>query len=446
MIKKIISLCLCALLFCSVLSIAPTAKAQTVSQDYTVKVTSACAHTGATASVNIVLGAEEAHDFLEMQCLLVYDKTRLELITEETDAHAPVAAKGFTFAWATDTFEEYTHAHTAAFTVKTEDGEVATYGKDTHCLTLSFRVKENAPLGDAYIKLIELSDQNATTYFAVGDGMFADASYTDGKISVLPDEYLLPGTGLGQYSVSVSIDGVRTSYYVSDGDTRLPGAMQQNGRITVAWKNRGKYYLPGTPMVIEGNLSLEAVTIAVPETVKGAAIKISPNPNNTALRFKAMISAEDLDNLIALFGDENVLHGMLMAPQQNIDFVGGCTFEAFAPHVKPYGKLPYIDEPLEDGEFYEQKDGKYVLTGLVEGYTDNNLRSGVRMNAVAYVTVTIGEESFTVYGADDFTAARDVGYVVNQALNAYYSDRALYTDDQVEWLLALQERCSPQEE
>ena len=441
MMKKIIALCLFLSLLASVLAVVPAAKAQRAAVVQTVKVSTSHAQRTEEASVDIVLCAESKRSFFAMQGLLVYDKTRLELVTDENGAPIYTNGNGFVFSTESGLFEEYTEEHALAFTVKTENGKALSYSRDTVCFTLTFRVKEDAPLGDGYVRLISLTDKKASTSLDMGGGSFADVYYEDGKVNVMPNGYRPLPFESANHDVITVVDGVRTSFGVVEADTNIPGMMLENGRVTVAWKSGDRYYLPGEAITLTGNITLEAVTVAVPKTERGAAIKITPNPNDTALRFKVTMSANDLDAIRAIFGEENVSYGMLLAPQQNIDFVGDCSFEAFEPYVKPGRKPPYYDVPMASDEYYEKKNGICTLTGMMEGWTDDNLKSGVRVNAVAYITVTLGEESFTVYGEDDFSAARDVGYVVSCALDAYLANRALYTDDQIIWLRELKRRC-----
>ena len=442
MMKKIIAFCLFLVLLSSAFAVSPAAKAQKATEVQTVRVSTAYAVEGEEAEVDIVLCTEGERSFFAMQGLLVYDKTRLELIVNDDGLPIYKDGSGFAFSVESGLFEEYTENHALPFSLETASGEVLTYSRDTVGFTLSFRVKENAPLGDAYVRLISLQDKNASTFLDMGDGTFADVYYEEGKVMVMPEGYRPSPFDMTKNDVIVVFEGVRTSFGVSAEQTHIPGAMYENGRVSIAWKCGDRYYLPGEPITLTGNLTLEAITIAVPKTARGAAIKITPNPNDTALRFKVTMSSNDIDALRAAFGDENVSYGMLLAPQQNIDFVGGdCSFEAFAPHVKPGRKPPYLDVPMEADEYYDKKDGICTLTGLMDGWTDDNLRSGVRVNAVAYITLTIGEDTFTVYGEDDFSASRDVGYVVDCALNAYLADRALYTDDQIIWLRDLKRRC-----
>lgn len=449
--KKVLSLCLALALLCALPFSAPGAKAISAGQ-YTLAVGEAYAKTGERAELGVTVEGDAP--FFSMQGLLVFDRTRLEL---DTDGGAPVltAAEGFVLEVLTDTFEDFTHARGVAFSLTTESGAPVSVSEATKVLTVSFLVKEEAALGDASVKLISSADEKSSTFVSAGDGVYGDVSYQSGKVSVMPQSYQRAegGSPAAEYTVKTQVDGVVTEYAVSRVDVRLPGVILQNGRAVVAWKMGDKVYAPASAVILsEKEVVLEGVTVEVPKTVHGAAIKITPNPNDTALRFKTKISRADYDALVSLLGEENVSWGMIAAPQQNIDIVGACTYEAFAEHVAA-GKQPYVCYPPKEewadkwnkgafSSFYvNDEEDSYTLIGAIGNFNDSNLRSGVRFNAVGYISISIGGESFRVYGDVDFEAARDVSYVVNCALAAYFAGYEIYTDDQVKWLIALKERC-----
>lgn len=452
--KKALSICLALALFFALPFSLPTAKALSLGS-FTLTVGEADAKAGESAELDVTIEGDAP--FSSMQGLLVFDQTRLELASGEAGTPALTAAEGFTLQLLTDTFEEYTHAHTVAFSVKTENGDPILLDGERELFTLSFLVKEGAALGDASVKLISYTDEKSATFVSAGDGVHGDASYQAGKVTVLPEGYgKITGDGDAQgfYTVKTSVDGKETEYAVNRSEVQLPGQLLQNGRAVIAWKIGDKIYAPGESILLPTRVVLlDGVTVEVPRTVHGAAVKITPKPNDTALRFKAKISRADYDALVSLLGENNVSWGMIAAPQQNIDFVGGaCTYEAFAEHVEA-GKQPYVCYPPKEewankrnkgtfASFYAKEDEEYyTLIGAIGGFNDANLRSGVRFNAVGYISVRIGGSDLRVYGDVDFTAARDVAYVVERALAAYFADHAIYTDDQIKWLRALKERC-----
>ena len=450
--KKALSLCLALALFFALPFCMPTAKALS-SGNYTVRLNEAYALAGETVDIEITVEGDA--DFSSMQCLLQYDQTRLSLVTDEGGVPAFKEAEGFAARSLTNTFEEQTHAHAVAFFVETENRKPAALVGETRVLTLSFLVKGEAAPGDAAVKLLSFTDTKSFTFVSGGEGVYGSASYMDGKVTVLPEGYerITGENTQTPYTVTTVVDGVVTKYAVNRSKVSFPGSVTQNGRVVAVWLLDEKPYVPGAVLALpRRDVILTAVTVEAPRTVHGAAVKITPKPNDTALRFKVTINRENYDALVALLGEESVSWGMIAAPQQNIDFAGACTYEAFEEYVEE-GKQPYVCYPPKEewankknkgtfSNFYVNEDGDvYTLIGAIGNFHNANLRSGVRFNAVGYIAVRIDGSTFYVYGDVDFTAARDVAYVVNCALAAYLADRAIYTEDQIKWLKALKERC-----
>ena len=450
--KKILSLCLALTLLLALPVCMPTAKALSAGE-YTVRVGEAYATPGDSVSVDVSLDADGAA-FSSMQGLIFYDTTRLKPFTDANGLPLLEAAEGFTVELLSDTFEEYTHAHALAFSLKTQSGEpVYPEGEET-VFSIRFRVPDAAEIGDAFVRLLSYTDSRSSTFVSAGDGVHGSVTYIGGKVAVLPDGYAKePKSGVYYpYKLTTDVEGVETVFHVDRPMIRFPGAVLQNGRTVVAWKLDGLYYEPGAFAFLSGDITLEAVTMEVPKIVHGAAIKITPKPNDTALRFRGVINRVDYDALSALFGEGSVSFGMIAAPQQNIDVAGACTYEAFERYVEN-GKQPYVCYPPRAewaenenkgvfSNFYvTETESEYTLLGAIGNFHNGNLRSGVRFNASVCVKVLVNGFPVSVYSATDFTSARDVAYVVNCALNAYLTDRALYTDDQVKWLKRLKERC-----
>ena len=452
--KKALSICLALALFFALPLSLPMAKALSLGS-YTLAVSEGVAKAGESVSLSVTIEADAP--FSSMQGLLVFDQTRLELALDEEENPVLAAAEGIVVTVLRDTFEEYAHKHGIAFSVRTEDGAPLMLSGEKELFGVSFLVKEDAALGDAKVQLISYTDEKSATFVSAEEGVHGNVSYQAGKLTVLPEGYTkITGDGQadGFYTVKTSVDGKETAYTVNRSEVQLPGQLLENGRAVIAWKIDDKLYAPGERILLPARVVLlEAVTVEVPTTVRGAAVKITPKPTDTALRFKARLSRADYDALVSLFGESRVSWGMIAAPQQNIDFVGGaCTYEAFAEYVEA-GSQPYVCYPPKEewenkvnegtfSSFYVSEDEEYyTLIGAIAMRYDANLRAGKRFNAVGYISVRVGTEEVRVYGDVDFTAARDVAYVVEQALAEYYAGHNIYTDDQVRWLKALKERC-----
>ncbi len=454
--KKILSLCLALAILLVIPVSMPTAKALSEGE-YTVKVADVYTETDKVVTVDVTVSGNA--EFSSMQCLLLYDKTRLN-ISQVEGLPKLIAAEGFIAEPLLDTFEAETHERALAFSVRTEDGESVTLDGGKVVVSLSFYVRMAAELGDAALRLVSYSDSKSSTFVSGGDGVYGNVTYEGGKISVLPMGYSLLKEGeIPNYKVTAEIDGEQLVFAAryGSGIHRLPGSFVQNGRIVIAWMVNGVVYEPGAYFYLERDIKISAITLEIPKTVRGAAIKITPKPADTALRFRVTVNRADIDNIKALLGEDSVSFGMIAAPQHNIDVAGACTIEAFQEYVDK-GSQPYVcyppNEAWSDREnkgtfanFYvSEETDTYTLVGAIGGFNNTaNLKSGVRFNASGYVTVRIsivgGYYPVTVYSDTDFTVARDVAYVVNAALDAYLTDRALYTDDQIKWLRALKARC-----
>ena len=452
--KKILSICLALVILFAIPVAMPTAKALSEGE-YTVKVADVYTEVDKVVTVDVTVSGNA--DFSSMQCLLLYDKTKLN-VSQVDGLPKLIAAEGFVAEPLLDTFEAETHERALAFSVKTESGESVALSGETVVVSLSFYVKMAAEIGDTTLRLVSYSDARSSTYVSGGDGVYGDVTYEGGKIGILPQGYsLLKAGDIPLYKVTAEVDGESLLFGLDRSTTRLPGALIREGRIVVAWILGGIVYEPGAFYNLERDITIKAITLEIPKTVRGAAIKITPNPSDTALRFKATVNRADIDNIKMLLGEDSVSYGMIAAPQHNIDVAGACTFEAFQKYVDK-GSQPYVCYPPNEAwadkenkgtfaNFYVSEEADaYTLIGAIGGFSNPaNLKSGVRFNASGYVTVRIsivgGYYPVTVYSDTDFTAARDVSYVVNSALDAYLTDRALYTDDQIKWLRALKQRC-----
>ena len=435
---RLLSLCLVLALIFSAFAFTP---ASAVEEDCVrVTVGEATGKIGKTVNVSIRVESDGT-GFHSMLSLLLYDKTRLTPITGSDGMLSFGDVSGFQSREIKGVFEDTAHASAIAILTETESGEAEMLYDSTQIATLRFRINADALPGDAYVRLISYADAKASTYLKGSDGeIIPSVDYAEGAVRVLPNSYARKGEALSYlYNVTVKVEEEVYYYTVDRKTVSLPGPYTKDGRTVLLWKSGGRYYAPGATVTLGGDVTLEALTVAIPHTVRGASVRIAQNPNDTALRFKAQMSRADFDMLVELFGEGNVSHGMLISPQINIDVAGACTFEAFRKYVEQ-GKNAYIDFPLEG--CYKKTEDAYTFAASVKGFTDANLAAAIQFNAASYVAVYYGaDEPVYLYSETDFTAARGVEYVVTRALDDYMRDRGTYTVDQAQWMLALKRRC-----
>ncbi len=435
---RLLSLCLVLALVLTAFALTP---ASAIEKD-SVRVTVGEATGGINETVDVSISVEgDGAGFHSMLSLLLYDKTRLTPVTDSDGMLSFGDVPDFQSREIKEVFEDTAHASAIAILTETESGEAEALYDSTQIATLRFRINADALPGDAYVRLIPYADAKASTYLKGSEGeIISSVDYAEGAVRVFPNSYAQKGEALSYlYNVTVKVDEEVYYYTVDQKTVDLPGPYTKDGRTVLLWESGGRYYAPGTTVTLDGDLALEALTVAIPHTVRGASIRITKNPNDTAIRFKAQMSRADFDMLVELFGAGNVSHGMLISPQINIDVAGACTFEAFRKYVDQ-GKEPYLDFPLEG--CYKKTADTYTFAASVKGFTDVNLAAEVRFNAASYVGVYYGaDEPVYVYSETDFTAARDVEYVVTRALDDYMRDKGTYTVDQAQWMLALKRRC-----
>ncbi len=269
---------------------------------------------------------------------------------------------------------------------------------------------DNASFDENYYQSFVSNDGEAVVYSS------ADATAKAYVAAVLDDDDTASiSWAEGAYAappvVTIVTEDGSSTYIVSDSIITAPGAAIVDGKATIAWQVGDDFVAPGEKVSIAGDTTFTAVTVAIPETTYGASVKAYADADQNgfaALRFTANLSIADYNYLVDMFGDENVSHGMLIAPMKLIQKAGAFTHAALNQ---------YLD--FEMSGCWMEKDGNYVLAASVQNFSEVTKAQNLEFNAVAYIAVNVNGETAYVYGECDWTCARDAKTVLTGALNDY---------------------------
>lgn len=224
--------------------------------------------------------------------------------------------------------------------------------------------------------------------------------------------------GWGEYAPAKNVTIVTpngTAAYVASGDSvALPASYAAAGKTIVGWNVNGSVVAPGATVAIDGDTAIEAVTVGF-ATENGASIKVVDTAADTALRFTAALNKADYANLEAIYGAENVSHGMLIVPQQYIKRAGGFTHAALED-----AGLQKLDYEMT-GCYVETAD-EYILAASIKGFSASTLAKNPKFAAVGYIAINVGGETTYVYGDYTQSTARDAKFVLTETLKTATGD------------------------
>jgi len=194
----------------------------------------------------------------------------------------------------------------------------------------------------------------------------------------------------------------------------------------------------GTEGSFVGGISLETLT--------GARVRIDTTEDGSSgLRFDSKIPTKVYDALNKMNGVKVTL-GTVIAPSANIAAVTSAydKIAALDAASKEMGKQTYIAVSYKDvawvndqykNETDFDKDANYFTGAVAKIYVDNY---NLGYSAVAYLTVTVGEWSFTFYANDGVAdgsvstdRVRSVAYVGHMAYADGNQNAGLYTEAQM---------------
>ena len=163
----------------------------------------------------------------------------------------------------------------------------------------------------------------------------------------------------------------------------------------------------GTVKVSNYNETVEAAVTMV----QGASIRLS---SDTGIRFKGVISDSAYDRLVAVYGEDAVSYGVLIAPMAFVNAAGGTLTHAALDEYAEKNNFgadekAYIDVVAE--EWFNGEKG--IVAGSIVKLPVSLYNAG--FTGVAYVSVTVDGNTFTIYASNAQT--RSIKYVANAALN-----------------------------
>ena len=141
------------------------------------------------------------------------------------------------------------------------------------------------------------------------------------------------------------------------------------------------------------------------QTLEGASVRISKT--KSGLRFKTQIYADDIADLVAIFGADNVQIGTLIAPSDKLS--GTLTFEFGTSGID------YIDVVADYTLPFSSENGSNFYAGSITSIKPANLSRN--FTAVGYVKITHNGSIFYLYSTS--MATRSVSDVANAALTDF---------------------------
>lgn len=231
------------------------------------------------------------------------------------------------------------------------------------------------------------------------------------------------------------VEGVNTSYTSSSSTIAAPGAAYAEGKTFVCWKVGDTTYAPGETVTVTDGMVFEAVMVSNPATTNGASIRLADDV--AGLRFTATYNKADYALLAEKYGASNISVGMLITPNQYVMGAKGFTKQALDAYAGGTGR-GYVDIAVSG--YYAYDDTTVTVAGSLINIKDSTITKNPDFVAIAYFTVTDGDNTFTVYGDYDPATARSV----KEVAKAYDADinagNATATEDQKTWLNTLLDR------
>ena len=237
-------------------------------------------------------------------------------------------------------------------------------------------------------------------------GSLAEEYATDNRIAFEPID-AVP-------TLTIKADDKVSTCYVTASSVVVPESYAAAGKTIVGWNVNGNVVAPGATVAIEGNTTVEAVTVGF-ATENGASIKVVDTAADTALRFTAALNKADYAALEEIYGAANVSHGMLIVPQQYIKRAGGFSHAAFAA-----AGLQSLDYAMT-GCYMESGDS-YILAASIKGFSPSTLAKNPKFAAVGYIAINVGGETTYVYGDYTQSTARDAKFVLTETLKTATGD------------------------
>lgn len=201
-------------------------------------------------------------------------------------------------------------------------------------------------------------------------------------------------------------------------------------------------YIKGT----ETGAAVEGCVVGISlETLTGARVRIDTTEDNSSgIRFDSRLNKELYDSLVESVGKQagSVELGTLIAPSANIAAVADsrdkiAALEAAGENtyvLVPFRGAAWVNDQCADDADYDAD--AYYYSGALGGiYAENFM---LDYTAVGYLSITIGEWSFTFYADDGVTdggvspdRVRSVGYVGHLAYLDGLENEGLYSDAQM---------------
>ncbi len=292
--RKILSLALVIAMLASMLVVVPTTGAAELA---TVEVTNAVGVAGDTVSVNVVVTTATMSGY---QFVFEYDRTRLELVKSGSANGSMPAGNGFNGA--VDSADESYSLMNWCGTVKNAQGEAvldaegnpipaafsSIFWIDTEAVqhdctagvaaaTLTFKIKEDATPGDAYVSIgylcgdsLDSKGENVVKNYLpnkieTANGTVnaeGDIAFNPGKITVLPDGYAdTTVTDLSDFTVVLwDEDYGEKAWYADEADYAIiTGYTGSDATVVIPEAFVGEY--------LNGDTEIEQVTTPIPVTV-----------------------------------------------------------------------------------------------------------------------------------------------------------------------------------
>ncbi len=227
-------------------------------------------------------------------------------------------------------------------------------------------------------------------YYLVDIAGFADAT-ADAKAAAYAAVAALKllAEGDAEYvatkaKVQAAIDNAKATEF--EAGTVLPATVEGiTDRVVAVWTNGSAKYLPGTELA-EG-ATLYPVLVHKGETVNGAGVNLAVG----GLRFKGTFSASDYYTLGKVMGNENASLSMIIAPALYVEKLAKGVFTK-----KALGAGNYVEVAI--GGYYDLDGDTYVLAGGLSELSDVTKKNDLAFAAVLCLTVTVGKETYEIYG------------------------------------------------
>ncbi|MCQ2385457.1 MAG: hypothetical protein MJ078_02105 [Clostridia bacterium] len=272
------------------------------------------------------------------------------------------------------------------------EGLLNAYTSAAPLFFLHFSVREDAPVGDAYV-----SFTGSKEAFVLRSDLEDDAfpyedicRYRDGKITVLPEDYTVPAPG-GEvpYGVTLCVGGEETVYGVAPafGKISVPGPVLTEDSPFLGWLLDGEPVTGNEVLYVPG-MRFERIGFSADVEEKGVALRLSDKASGVAFRLSASVDAENLRALKRYFETEDVEVCFFVTRKRYADRASGLTPEALRKLAVDIGKESITEESRE---LLPAKDG-YVLTVNGERFTEAMLADDTAF--VCGISLTIDGKTY----------------------------------------------------